>query len=89
MDIRSINPEIEFDSRCKAEMIRNGDESMLSDFKKAIARAKKDGSIITCSDSTKRTIRKQKKLGKVRRLFSGVSIATPKSKPVNRYRGWL
>lgn len=90
MDIRSINPEIEFDSRCKAGMARNGDESILSEFKKAIARAKKEGKLETRSGSTKKVTRKLEKIKSTRKLvpLSEVSITRPRLKIARAPRGW-
>lgn len=90
MDIRSINPEIEFDSMCKAGMVRNGDTSILAEFKKAIARAKKEGKLETRSGSTKKVTHKPEKNKSTRKLvpLSEVSITRPRLKIARAPRGW-
>ena len=88
MDIRNSIPGIEFDSMCKAGMVRNGDMSIIAEFKKAIARAKKEGKLETRSGS-KKTTRKMERIKSSRKLTPMVSVTTPTSKSMTKPRGWL
>ena len=47
MDIRSVIPGVEFDSRCKANLYNEGDSSIIEEFKKELRHAKKEGRLKT------------------------------------------
>lgn len=66
MDIRNINPEIEFDSRYKASICARGDNSIVNEFMKAYRKAKtevrvKSPKATTCKSSA-RKVRKPKSI---------------------------